>query len=429
MTSRPPKSGLPKGRQKALGEMWAGEPNVNNRTLFIGDNLPMLEGINTGTIDLVYLDPPFNSNKNYEAPIGSRAAGAQFKDAWTFDMIDEAWIGQIADHNPKLMQMINAIGAADGKGDKSYLVFMARRLLELHRVLKESGSIYLHCDPVMSHSIKLLMDCVFGKKNFRNEIVWHYSNASRGKNRFAQSHDLLLYYGMSDNVIFNRDDILAPFASGMTEWRYTKGGQRGKKMPEGKTPDDVISLPALNAMSKERTGYPTQKPLALLERIIKASSNKGDMVLDPFCGCATACVAAEHLGRQWIGIDISPVARRLLKDRLAKELDYKDRDDDSKSVWNSVEVRKEPTMRTDSTMLNVNPIADKHTLYGEQEGICKGCRVFFPFRNMTIDHIIPQALGGQDIITNLQLLCGACNSKKGVRRMEELLVDLKTRAS
>ncbi len=154
---------------------------------------------------------------------------------------------------------------------------------------------------------------------FRNEIVWHYANASRGKKQFAKSHDILLCYTKSEVYCFNRDDILVPFASGMTEWRYTKGGQAGKPMPKGKTPDDVISMPSLNAMAKERLGYPTQKPLALLERIIKASSNKDDIVLDPFCGCGTTVEAAKNLNRQFVGIDISSFAIDLVRDKRLKD--------------------------------------------------------------------------------------------------------------
>jgi len=192
-----------RAKQKTLGTMWKGERNVDNRTLFIGDNLPMLEGINTETVDLIYLDPPFNSNRNYSAPIGSDAAGASFRDAWTLDMIDEAWIGQLAEHSPKLMQVINAVGEAGGKGDKSYLVFMARRLLEMHRVLKESGSIYLHCDPTMAHSLKLVMDCIFGTSNFRNEIIWLYGKMANVTNNYIQNHDTILFYSKSANWSFN----------------------------------------------------------------------------------------------------------------------------------------------------------------------------------------------------------------------------------
>ncbi|MYC54934.1 MAG: site-specific DNA-methyltransferase, partial [Chloroflexi bacterium] len=190
---------------------------------------------------------------------------------------------------------------------------MAVRLRAMRRVLKDTGSIYLHCDPTASHYLKLLMDAILGKANFVNELIWYYTNASRGKRKFAKAHDIVFWYSKSqNNFVFNRDDVLVPFQSGMTEWRYTKGGQAGKEMPKGKTPDDVYILPSLNAMAKERLGYPTQKPLALMERIIRASSNEGDTVLDPFCGCGTTVHAAEVLGRKWLGIDISKFSTGLI---------------------------------------------------------------------------------------------------------------------
>ncbi len=164
------------------------------------------------------------------------------------------------------------------------------------------------------------MDSIFGRSNFLNEIIWYYKNASRGKQQWAKSHDVIFWYAKEKGrETFNRDEILAPFESGMTEWRYNRGGQKGREAPKGKTPDDVITIPSLNAMAKERTGYPTQKPLALLEQIIKASSNKDDLVLDPFCGCGTAVVAAHNTGRRWAGIDISPFAvESVMKNRFAK---------------------------------------------------------------------------------------------------------------
>lgn len=287
--------------------------NVANRTLFIADNLPILRGIDSETIDLIYLDPPFNTNKEYKAPIGSPAEGASFKDIWTDKDVENDWHGEIAETHQHLYEIIQASQAVYDKSMRIYLTAMAVRLFEMHRILKPTGSIYLHCDPTASHYLKLLMDSLFGKENFRNEIVWYYKNASRGKRIFAKSHDLIFWYSCSDNFIFNRDKILMPYESGMTQWRYE---QRGKEAPKGKTPDDVLTMPALNTMAKERTGYPTQKPLALLERIIETSTNENDVVLDPFCGCATACVAAEQLQRQWIGIDISPDAEDITKLRL-----------------------------------------------------------------------------------------------------------------
>lgn len=166
------------------------------------------------------------------------------------------------------------------------------------------------------------------------------------------------------------------------------------------------------AAGNERTGYPTQKPIALLDRIIKASTNKDETVLDPFCGCATTCVAAERLQRQWIGIDISPKATELVKHRLEKEVGF----------FGKVTSRDDIPKRSEKLP---NWTTHKHTLYGKQEGTCNGCQTHFPFRNMTVDHIIPQAAGGTDHEDNLQLLCGACNSTKGTGTQAELIAKLK----
>ena len=151
-----------------------GRPNFATRTIWTGDNLDVLRGINSESVDLIYLDPPFNSNRNYAAPIGSKAAGAAFKDTWTLDDVDEAWHGEIADRDPALYSIIDAAGLAHGSSMKSYLIMMAVRLLEMRRVLQPTGSIYLHCDPNASHYLKMLMDAVFGKQCFINEIIWCY---------------------------------------------------------------------------------------------------------------------------------------------------------------------------------------------------------------------------------------------------------------
>ena len=151
--------------------------NWANRTMWTGDNLSILRGLNSASVDLIYLDPPFNSNKTYSAPIGSKAAGAAFKDTWTLDDVDLAWHGEIAEQSPAVYAVIDAAGIAHGSGMKSYLIMMAVRLLEMHRVLKPTGSLYLHCDPTANAYLRMLLDAVFGARNFRSEIVWRRSNA------------------------------------------------------------------------------------------------------------------------------------------------------------------------------------------------------------------------------------------------------------
>ena len=358
--------------------------------------------------DLIYLDPPFNSNRNYAAPVGSAAAGAAFKDTWTLSDLDMAWMGLIADEQPAMYQVLQAAGLTHGKGMQSYLCMMAVRLLEMRRVLKDTGSIYLHCDPTASHYLKMLMDSIYGQSNFHNEIAWKRTSGRSGAHGFGRVHDTILFYRKSETFTWNpqwlplseehvtrayrnedergrwQSDQLT--ASGLRAgesgepWRGvdpsnvgrhwatpTQGAMHdyiieqelipgwpkefpgvqarldaldgaglvhwpndGNGMPrlkrylaaaKGTAVEDIIAdIAPVGAQARERIGYPTQKPLALLERIIKASSNEGDVVLDPFCGCATACVAAENLGRRWIGIDISPKAVELVNMRLQQSM-------------------------------------------------------------------------------------------------------------
>ena len=457
---------------------------IANQTIFTGDNLDIMRGMDSESVDLIYLDPPFNSNRHYEAPIGSKAAGAEFKDAWTFEDTKEAWWGLIADEHPAIYKVIDAAGDVGSKGDKAYLIYMAMRLLEMHRILKTSGSIFLHCDPTMSHSLKMVMDAIFGRKNFRNEIIWQRAaGKAKGsqyeKRTFGVDNDCIFYFaknsshkpaqpfrelteeeeqikfpkidengrryntdvpifcsptmGSRPNLCYTYKNVTNPHPSG---WRVSKERLiemdkegiiiwRGSKTPLRKSyadeykgqPFTSLWTDILPPPKKERTGYPTQKPLALLERIIKAASYEGDLVLDPFCGCATACIAAERLSRQWIGIDISSKAADLVKTRAVEELS----DLFNKQSNRLFNVKHETHVPTRSDQRG-RPSKDiHHTLFGKQEGKCNGCGHSFPFQNFTRDHIIPTARGGANTDDNLQLLCGHCNSIKGDRTMEYLV--------
>ena len=186
----------------------------------------------------------------------------------------------------------------------TFLCFMAIRLIEMRRILKDDGSIYVHCDPTSSHYLKQLMDAIFGVANFRNEIIWAYGLGGSSPKRFSRKHDVILFYTKSDRYTFNKPQTPAT-------------SQKLKGQMKGAT--DVWDIPSLNNMAKERTGYPTQKPLALYERIIAASTNEGDIVLDPFCGSGTTLLAAQNLGRPWIGIDTNPTALKTVQERIRAE--------------------------------------------------------------------------------------------------------------
>jgi len=397
-----------------------GRQQIANRSIFTGDNVEIMRGINSASVDLIYADPPFNKNKNFSAPIGSKAAGAHFKDRWTWDEVKDEWLGEISEQHPKLGTLIHAYGEIRGKDGKAYLLYMAVRIIQMHRILKPEGSLCLHCDPTMGCEIKGLLDAVFGAGRLINQFIWHYKNASRGKKQFAKSHDTIYWYGKGEEWTFNRENVLAPFESGMTEWRYTRGGQKGRAIPKGKTPDDVFALPSLNAMAKERTGYPTQKPLQLLQYLVRAASNAGDVVLDPFCGCATTLIAAEIEGRRWIGIDISPKAMELVMQRMKKEVMVGDRRSLEKLQIHHMQTFP---IRTDGAQKRSKDI--RHILYGRQEGFCRGCDGHFQIRHMHLDHRTPKSKGGADVDANLQLMCSHCNLLKGAGTMAELKAKLR----
>ncbi|MBF2761377.1 MAG: site-specific DNA-methyltransferase [Ectothiorhodospiraceae bacterium AqS1] len=292
-------------------------PNFESGTIWTQDNLPVLCGIDSECIDLIYLDPPFNSKKDYAASAKSKAAGARFSDRWRLNAGEDEAGDSIQTMNPQLRR---AIAAAQRDSDKAYLLYMAPRLLEMHRILKPTGSLWLHCDATMSHYLKIVMDAIFEKERFRNEIVWCYTGpGSPAGRQFNRKHDCLLWYSKGDRWTFNKDAVRIPYKGGkphvggwgMNAEEAKSYGERGK-IPETWWADIAVAIRSL----KENIGYPTQKPLALLHRIIAGCSDEQDMVLDPFCGSATTCVAADLQNRRWAGIDISPISWEMINQRL-----------------------------------------------------------------------------------------------------------------
>ena len=453
-----------------------------------------MRGLEDESIDLIYLDPPFNSKHDYAAPIGSKASGAAFKDTWTLDDVNISWWGEIAESYPALYKVLEATRETGGKSMMSYLIYMAVRIMEMHRILKKTGSLYLHCDPTASHYLKLGLDAVFGKTGFKSEISWRRTDNHNAARRYGPIHDVIFFYTKSSTYTWNRvvvrdytkDEIQSKFPQvDSKKRRWAKADLTGAGLREGDSgnawrgcnpadigkgrhwaapnvrsipfwlnpPSDWGDLTVIEKLdllygwnlvhftekgvpcykryyfagtgpvvqdfmfdicqipNAENLGYPTQKPLALLERIIKASSSQGDVVLDPFCGCATACHAAERLNRQWIGIDISEKAAQLIQMRINHDLtvsgDY--------DVIHRTDIPQISGMRTKNI---------KHILYGMQEGKCNGCCGHYDIKNLEVDHIVPRSKGGQDVDENLQLLCGHCNRVKGGKLT---MAELKTR--
>ena len=417
-------------------------PETKNsiRQLYTFDNLPVLRSMDTETVDLIYLDPPFNSGKQWENPIGegNKRALASFKDTWELSdtHADEEYVLSLA--YPETIPLINALDDINGGSWKAYLIYMGARLAEMRRILKPSGSIYYHCDPTMSHGVKLLMDSIFGGNNFRNEISWSYHRFSRQSGRqFAKMHDVILFYSKTPNNNYNflfveKRDSDPSIKKGFVvrrkdskvlvyDWEKFNAAKATLNVENYKISDctklsvkmgTVWNIPFIHALAKERTGYPTQKPLTLLERIITASSNKGDLVLDPFCGCATTCLASERLERQWIGIDLAKEAANLVRERLQKDGEGK-----LEFAAYKVEHLDKLPKRTDLDGLRSDNAILKPRLYKLQGGKCLGCEKETRIELMDFDHIIAKSRGGQDIDENIQLLCGNCNSTKGDRGM------------
>jgi site-specific DNA-methyltransferase (adenine-specific) len=362
-------------------------------TLYYGDNLPILRSMPADSVDLVYLDPPFNSSRSYnvlfknESGISSDAQITAFDDTWHWGPSAEQAYLDILQANPGTVDdLLAALRTIIGENQMlAYLVMMAARLVEMHRVLKPTGSLYLHCDPTASHYLKIVLDTVFSPLNFRNEIIWRRTNAhSDAKTKFADIADIILFYAKSKDANFTPQfgehdpkyienfyrfddmdgrgryslgDMASPnprpnmmyewmgFPFPKKGWRYQretmqKLHEEGRiwypRLPNGDLdklkrprvkkylaeqrgtlfPNIWLDIQQLQDASSERLGYPTQKPIALLERIILASSNPGDIVMDPFCGCGTAIAAAQKLNRQWIGIDITYLSINLIENRM-----------------------------------------------------------------------------------------------------------------
>lgn len=278
-----------KNQNKEQNKLW----KLNK--LICGDNLEELAKLPKKSVDLIYIDPPFFTNKQYEVVWKDEAEIRSYKDRW------------------------------EG-GIEHFISWLKPRVRAMYEVLKPTGSFYLHCDWHANAHIRIMLDEIFGEENFQNEIIWYYRGGGVSKERFGRRHDTIYFYTKGNKWTFNADEVRTPYSEEtLKRLKYKARAFRGERVyetyephPLGKFPDDVWIMQPVMPSSKERVGYPTQKPEALLERIIKASSNKGDVVLDAFCGCGTTISVAQQLGRKWIGIDISPTAIKVIQRRLDK---------------------------------------------------------------------------------------------------------------
>ena len=483
--------------------------NWKNRTLFHKDNLDIMRGMDSETIDLIATDPPFNKGRDFHAtPSALKESGssARFQDRWSWkDDVQGEWVDDLQNDNPHIYEIIMSSRKSYGDDMGAFLCYMAVRLLAMHRLLKPTGSLYLHCDPTASHYLKMLLDTIFGRKHFRNEIIWQRNdNRAKGSQhaprKYGANTDTILFYTKSDEYVFEpylpfdeKDtDIIRQFPktdkngrrykTGIPifcsksmgarphlcyEWRgfknphpsgwrmskerleaeYQKGNvvikdngklERRLYMKEWKGP-----IPDNNWTDISRVGkgeeYPTEKPLALYERIIRASSNKGDIVFDPFCGCATTVIAAERLGRQWVGCDIWDGAGDMIVKRLGKEsIAVEDTDmvaegrqkflewKDSVTITETIPERGDegetaaPYLKPTVKRVSAEPPGPRmsreemvNVLVEENGLVCQGCGwKVHDKRHLELDHNTPRSSGGINHISNRILLCGPCNRLK-----------------
>ena len=471
------------------------EMNCENRTVFYGvDNLDALRGLNRGIADAIITDPPFCSNQFYEHCFGTDTKDKKgktkpgFDDAWTLDDVKKEEHKLIHDKHPEIYHICALARQTHTAGMQAYLIMMATRILLCHEILKETGSMYLHCDHHANSYLRLLMDIIFGEENFRNQIIWRRSHRSDGKH-FGNVADHILFYSKTDNYTWNdqfipqemkesRHDLTGERTStgeSGEPWRGYDPGKIGRHWAVPLTGRfaqwvDEFRIPGycqiegihdrLEALDKaglihwsrnntpsvihpaesklgqkincvitdvpfvrgiENADFRTQKPVKLYARFVLASTNPGDLVIDPFCGCATTIVAAENNGRQWIGIDRDPVALDMVYQQLGKL------NENSGDFWRkkgNIMPRKRPAKRTDQGDV---PHYRSHfkTLYEFQERKCAGCDYPKAPHGLEVDHDVPKSKGGGDEIENLNLLCPRCNRRKGTGTLAQLRAKLK----
>ena len=493
--------------------------NFPDNILYELDNLDVLRGMNSETIDLIATDPPFNTGRNRSGTAGFYVDNWKWGDTgilpdqWAWNEVHPVWLEQVKDDNPALYDVITAARSAHGDGIAAFLCFLSVRLMECRRVLKATGQIYLHCDHSANAYIRMAMDAIFGSENFQNEIVWQRTVTRKGnlKRRLARDADVILRYSKSDDFVWNVDAVTLPYDLGNLDektagkysrrdkdgrlyqlvsveapkqnpdstshyelmgvtrtWRWTKermqeavaSGRVVQSRPgavprqvlyldeqEGKTLNNVwVDIPAINSQAHERTGSPDQKPLALYERIILASSKPGDLVLDPFAGCATTIIAARKHGRRWVGVDRRTDARYHVVCRLAgikakdAEATIKKRPD--LANWLNEQLAKydahystdapERTDEGETAAPGLGPVytttrqpwqrlnhAEMRGILGQaQVGatgdlvVCAGCGRGMEVPFMELDHITPKNDKGENYITNRILICGPCNKGK-----------------
>ena len=506
------------------------ERNFENRTLYHGDNLDFLKGINSGTVNLIATDPPFNKSRDFHATPDSLSAGASFIDRWRWDEdVHQEWVDEIQDDYPGVWQAIENGRINHSPGMAAYLCWLGVRLIQMHRVLADDGSLYLHIDDTAHAYVKPLIDAIFEPSSYRNTLAWRRATSHNSASNYGRIVDYLLFYTKGSDYTWNGEAIAAAKTSEELRKSYPSLDDRGRfrsadltgagvrtgisghhwngyevtprdrhwAIPKtgryaeyiernfiagyrsienphdrlnaldaagliyhpqsgtwpglkryanadaGNPPQNLILEPIgftnFTAGQGESTGYPTQKPLALYERIIKASSNPGDFVLDPFCGCATTPIAAERLGRQWLGMDIWAGAYNVVKERLESIGLTSDAANDTRLITlGDIIYTATSPIRTDETDddpdvpdLVLRPTrvkaeweklthADMRDILAKAQAtgdniVCAGCGIALPVRYMQLDHNLPRKDGGENVITNRILLCGPCNLNKSAR--------------
>ncbi|WP_310757453.1 DNA methyltransferase [Candidatus Palauibacter soopunensis] len=434
--------------------------------------------MNSNTVHLIATDPPFNKGRDFHATPDSLASGGSFQDRWSWERdVHQEWVDQISDDNPPLMEAIESARHAHSDGMGAFMCFMSVRLMEMHRILRSDGSIYLHCDYTASHYLKACMDAIFGWKSFRNEILWVYGTTARGAKaiakQFARNNDSILFYSKHAKTrCWNYPARTVKVPLKESPYRVVDG-ECFKTAPRGDYTDESIErlraenrvyvtrnnnirikyfaekwdgeyvweskkwgnvwddIPdAMHMSPAEKTGAATQKPLKLYKRMIEASSNEGDIVLDPFAGCATTPIAAEQMDRQWVAIDLWDRAHEVVIDRLRREA-WLSADGVADTLFTAGEVHYEteppertdfgetaaPKLRTRMRVKEPGPYMSRAAMYevllSKRGKVCEGCDPTFDDRRyLELDHNTPRADGGLNHISNRILLCSPCNRLK-----------------